>query len=98
MYQDGIFQFFDKKIGFMDIFVDCSINSPVFLLMILKQYQIALLFGIISAIGLIYTVKILPFCRNGVIYWTNLKSIPIGKTSSFARSGAVVQLQYRQFF
>ncbi|NLE00221.1 MAG: UbiA family prenyltransferase [Fibrobacter sp.] len=56
-----------------------ALTVPVFLLMILKQYQIALLFGIISAIGLIYTVKILPFCRNGVIYWTNLKSIPIGK-------------------
>ncbi|MBN1601667.1 MAG: UbiA family prenyltransferase [Chitinispirillaceae bacterium] len=56
-----------------------ALTGPVFLLMALKQFQLALLFGIISAIGLIYTVKILPYYKNGIVYWTNLKSIPVGK-------------------
>jgi 4-hydroxybenzoate polyprenyltransferase len=56
-----------------------ALIGPVFLLIALNQYNLALLFGIISAIGFFYTIKMVPIFTKGKLSWTNLKSIPIGK-------------------
>lgn len=56
-----------------------ALIGPFCLLISLKQYNIALLFGIIAVIGFVYTVKMIPYIKGGVLHWTNLKSIPVGK-------------------
>jgi 4-hydroxybenzoate polyprenyltransferase len=57
-----------------------SIIVPVILLMMMKKYNTALQFAIISIIGFVYTVKIIPIFKNRNLSWINIKEIPMAKT------------------
>lgn len=54
--------------------------SPIVVSLLLKKIEIALIFSIISALGLFYSVKLLPWFINNKLRWFSIKNIPILKS------------------
>ncbi len=56
-----------------------SLIAPIGYLVVVQKYDMALLFSLITAFGLVYSVKIIPSIFDHTIRWISLKDVPLLK-------------------